>query len=414
MSSHGFDKKEGTVTDGGGIISYDELPLDLTVDIFWRLPAKYVVRLGCVSKLWSSIINAPNFLNHPSNRPQFLVCVKKKNYKLFITTLSQHQNPPTKSFGSYCMTVPADFYICSESVRGLLCFKLNGRRTGVWNPSMRQCKVLPQSKIRFWPISLLGYEPIEDKYKVLCISTCRVPNLEKEVAEVLTLGTEEPWRVAKGCPFHGFVVSGPCINGVIYYEAIISHEDDHKGDYDKDVIMRFDVRSEKFKVMDIPQHDKDPGYSHLFNYEGKLAWVCCSFSSMNLWFLEDYEKQEWSCRNLILPFSSSIDLIWRSDFHFRGIVDATSELIFIAKTNCKSSYAFCIWFYDPKRNNVREFKFEGTAYEEFTRGSDEVTGIRFFPNHIENFMSSLILGVPHIVDLLLHARELHRSLKIVA
>lgn len=96
-----------------------------------------------------------------------------------------------------------------------------------------------------------------------------------------------------------------------------------------------------------------------------------------------------------------VDPIWSSKLSSIGAID-TGELIFIAYS--RTFNPFCILYYDPKRNNVRVVKFEGTSYGEFTRGRNEVyVTHKFFPSHIENFMS--LKGVSHSVDILQDSYE---------
>ncbi|ESQ30388.1 hypothetical protein EUTSA_v10012002mg [Eutrema salsugineum] len=81
-------------------------PLDLTSEILLRLPAKSVVRFRCVSKFWSSI--TPIHVSPSSGNPI------------------------------------------------------------IWNPSMRQFLPLPKPEGRWDDIKCcLGYDPIEDKHKIL-------------------------------------------------------------------------------------------------------------------------------------------------------------------------------------------------------------------------------------------------------
>ncbi|KAL9860529.1 putative F-box associated interaction domain-containing protein [Arabidopsis thaliana] len=139
----------------------------------------------------------------------------------------------------------------------------------VWNPIMRQHVTLP--KVAF-ECSSLGYDPVEGKYKVLCISCSRYQD-----PLVFTLGPQESWRVTQNTPKHvplsaeGLILS-ICINGQVYYEASIPFGVDDSSEVEK-VLMSFDVRYEKFNT--IRKSAADNLLCKFFlNYEGKFAWVC--------------------------------------------------------------------------------------------------------------------------------------------
>ncbi|VVA90691.1 unnamed protein product [Arabis nemorensis] len=260
------------------------IPLDLIPDILLKLPAKSAVRFRCFSKLWSSITTPPDFIRsfaiQSSTRLRLMVCVKTSYTRLFIT-LPQHVHPDT----SYSPVVdryeikspPLDYYHSpfSEPVQSLVCYG-DDHNIVVWNPSMRQNVTLPEPGPRVKYISsCLGYDPVEGKYKVLCISgyKCNYPL-------VFTLGPQESWRLTNNCPLHQPTNSegriGVCVNGHVYYEAKILLDDDPL-EYEH-LLMSFHVRYETFNTIKKPA---DPTLDRLLlNYQGKLAWVCYSVSSL--------------------------------------------------------------------------------------------------------------------------------------
>ena len=131
--------------------STPSLPLDLTSEIFLHLPAKYVVRFHCVSKLWSTITTQPYFKNTFEARSNLLLFFKDGD-KLFVFSLSQQNPNPNESYlhyssrpiDSYDMTYPksCSFTFKTESVHGLICFRKAAKLT-VWNPTMRKFLNLP-------------------------------------------------------------------------------------------------------------------------------------------------------------------------------------------------------------------------------------------------------------------------------
>ncbi|ESQ34038.1 hypothetical protein EUTSA_v10009344mg [Eutrema salsugineum] len=164
----------------------DHIPLDLTLEILSRLPAKSILRSQCVSKLWSSFTTLPSFVS---------------------------------SFASRSSSRPPSLLI--------------------WNPSLRRFSTLPHpthSHDDNW-ISYLGFDPLEGKHKVLCVS-----HKDSQQPRVLTLGAQyQSWRIiSKGVPRHCPLSGdhGQCFNGILYYKARAIGVNDHP------IIMSFDVKSE--------------------------------------------------------------------------------------------------------------------------------------------------------------------------
>lgn len=142
----------------------------------------------------------------------------------------------------------------------------------ICNPKTGRYETLP-SLLRYRKAySFFGFDPIDKVFKVLFVADACAPDHHK----ILTLGTGEmKWRTIK-CPLirHEIVSEGICINGVLYYLADMfeglsdsdSDSDSSEGMTDF-MIVCFDVRSEKFKVI-YPE-----GYCQLINYLGKLGLV---------------------------------------------------------------------------------------------------------------------------------------------
>lgn len=377
-----------------------ELILDLNPEILLRLPAKSAVRFRCVSKLWSSITTRPEFIRsfaiQSSKQPCLLVCVdaRASNKRLFIS-LPQHDVHPDESYSYVVRVDRLDRYEVnalvecqpmSESVHGLVCFG-NCNRIVVCNPSMRQHVTLPKPEPRVKFIrSCLGYDPVSDKYKVLCISGKRFQD-----PLVFTLGPQESWRVTQNSPRHFPTYAmgriGICINGHVYYQATIPYKVDNSYK-EENLIMSFDVRYEKFSTIEKPADPTVHG-KFLLNYEGKLACGCTGFSSIRFWVWGDGEKQEWSLRNFILPFPGfrQRDPVFGCLLELKGVTHDTGEFIFAMMVD-----AFCVLYYDPKRERARWIEYdEGIGEQEFWIRNGILRGTYYcddwFPNHSESLMS---------------------------
>lgn len=74
------------------------LPIDLTIDIFSRLPSKSIAVCRCVSKPWASTLLrqdfADLFLTKSSTRPPQLLFAQQKDGSLFFSSSSSPPPPP--------------------------------------------------------------------------------------------------------------------------------------------------------------------------------------------------------------------------------------------------------------------------------------------------------------------------------
>ncbi|ESQ51208.1 hypothetical protein EUTSA_v10017831mg, partial [Eutrema salsugineum] len=331
-------------------------------------------------KLWSSITTDPYFINLHETRslqqPNLLLCIRKNDSVLVYsipehTQISNRSNSSFKPIDLHHMKFPRDYsYFCSrQSVHGLICSQ-ESRKPIIWNPSKRQFLTLPKP----WRTGLfLGHDPIEGKYKVLCVpykKTCYE-------CRVLTLGSAQvSWK-------KGYTNAGRCIKGVIYYLAT-------KGKTHEFVLMSFDVRSETLDTIGLPSvisFVTDIYSDKLINYRGRLACMDNS-NGGRLWILVDAEKHKWSCQNFHSPLSYH-DPSLRT-FKLRGCTQA-GELIYLPD---KFHKPFEILLCDPVRNSYRRFELKGItdSYRRFELkgiaddhgGENNMYQIYAFPNHIES------------------------------
>ncbi|ESQ37160.1 hypothetical protein EUTSA_v10002880mg [Eutrema salsugineum] len=193
MRKRGAQKVEPNLTESS----------DVTIEILLRLSAKSIGKFRCVSKLWSSMTTTPGFVKsfsvHSSARPSLLSFKNEEDKR------------------NYFM----DRFDIPQSVQGLVSLA-NLESVKIWNPTLRQHVTLPQPKVSKPLVSLLGYDPIGSEYKVLCMS-------------LICDDAREDHR-----PIHCQMKSWRCIKGVDYYiKANLT-------------IVSFNVRSEKFGVIQIP------------------------------------------------------------------------------------------------------------------------------------------------------------------
>ncbi|KFK39030.1 hypothetical protein AALP_AA3G191600 [Arabis alpina] len=195
----------------------------------------------CVSKPWASILGRPDFtelfLTKSSTRPLLLFSCVKHYDELSLFSAPQIQNPNENSSivaTNYHTKFPVDYYPSEiyGSVHGLVYLNqlriFNGKKVTVpviYNPSTGQSLLLPRLKTaRTSVMSFVGYDPIGKQYKVLSLTWPRVRrNRISEKHRVLTLGgtkKHSSWRMVKCFPHHP-AYHGICINGVLYYVALV-------------------------------------------------------------------------------------------------------------------------------------------------------------------------------------------------
>lgn len=373
--------------DGTKLSSW--IPLDVTIEILLRLPAKSVVRFRCVSKLWSSMTSTPNFIKsfaiHSSARPSILSCsVKKEEGKRVFFSFPHQQdpkNPYTSILDKFDMMLPKKdacpifsdlgyVFDVHDSIRGLISFE-NPKSIIIWNPTLRQHVTLPKPRVSKPWTSLLGYDPIADEHKVLCMSLREDARKHGEDPKIITLGAQEKWRIAKTSPIHPSMKTWRCINGVLYYYGVDCS------------VVSFDVKSEKFLTIKKPEGcvcdmiDELPNPKHsLISYKGRLAWIYDGFSRFSrLWILEDAEKQEWSTSEFEVPLGRTPKNV---NYGYLLLCGDTGddELIYAPRS---TEGEFCAFFYDLKRNITRKVTYEGIK--------DRWYKYVWFPNHIESLKS---------------------------
>lgn len=240
----------------------------------------------------------------------------------------------------------------------------------IGNPSTGQFLTLPRVKTkRRGLLSLFGYDPVNDVYKVLCMTVLRGHQYRgsryvSEEHQVFTLGAKQKWRMLvckyRHLPPHD--TKGICINGILYYYAWIQNEGS---------LISFDLNSEDFNVIKLPQD-----IPYLVNYNGKVA-LTRQYSKLGilyLWILEDAGKQEWSKVSIVVP--SWTELAGNIFFNFRGTL-STGELIFAPVREIKPVYLIS---YDFKEDNAKQVEVGGGL------GAGQNPSLIVYLNHVESPM----------------------------
>ncbi|CAD5334711.1 putative F-box protein [Arabidopsis thaliana] len=343
----------------------DPIPIDIILDILSRLSTNSIAKFGLASKFCGSILRGQDFtelflITRPLSRPRLLFAVQNSD-KWCLYSSPQSQFPDE----NHSLVVSADFHMELRRdmgqeifglVSGLLYFP--NTRTGevpvICNPSTGQYARLTQRSSMNNLSSLLGYDPIGKKYKVITPSSSHF-----DPENILTLGTGKvAWRSIRCLVDHYPESEGICINGVLYYMA------SNKFQFSGVKIASFNVRYETLKFLNA---DVDvtfcPALAKLINYKGKLCVLSCLWDNqiypkplrwkvlmLWLWVLEDAEKEEWLKREYTLPVN-----IVHGNVSVVGVT-ATGEIILSMDYTSES---FFVYYFNPERNTLEKVEIQG-------------------------------------------------------
>ncbi|ESQ28783.1 hypothetical protein EUTSA_v10019719mg [Eutrema salsugineum] len=305
----------------------ETIPIDLIIKILSKLPAKPIARCRCVSKLWAIKGNpyfTDMFMTMSCARPQLLFSLRKSREVVFFSS-PQVGNLDENSClvaANHLMKFPIDF---SSKIRG----PVNG---------------------------------------LMCLTNFqygRKGNGDGDIIrkhQVLTLGTQKlSWRTIECCISYQYPCEndGICINGVLYYPVMVI------GPPNGYALICFDVRSEKFRGVNIPEEilllwgDDDNMLKWsvsliLVNYKGKLGVLLQDMFSFYLWVLIDAEKHEWSKHKYVLP-SSWKNVVAEANILIVGVT-STNEIVLSPRN---LSNPFYVFYYNIERNTIRRVEIQG-------------------------------------------------------
>ncbi|MCL7047851.1 hypothetical protein MKW94_006519 [Papaver nudicaule] len=263
-------------------------------DIFVNLPVKSLVRFKCVSKTWQSFIEDPSFvqlhLNRSKQHPQILIATSSGGGPVQVYS-------PMDGFKGgvavHQVTIPESSEIAMLSpINGLFCF-VDRYATRMYNLATRQFTPWAKTSITMQggtqtPTYGFGFDPLTNKYKILCVWEISGIGLEYEmgkvdhICEVFTVGGENKWREIDVVPPVSRLAGGlTYANGSIYSRnggRTAFHPPD------TELIVAFDVGTEKFRVIQVP--DFIVGSSGIIK-SGSSFLIKCS-----TWRKKDWRKKD--------------------------------------------------------------------------------------------------------------------------
>ncbi|CAA7060805.1 unnamed protein product [Microthlaspi erraticum] len=329
----------------------EALHSDIQMKILLHLPPKPLGRCVCVSKKWASMIREKQFrdlyLLRSMTRPRMMFTIKISETDAYVHSVHQAEEPFLSS-DKRRMHVPLEYTSMSQSIRGLICLR-NGFKFALWNPSINKHLTLPEiqhPRELATITSFLGYDEATDVHKVLymAIYVYDRPSRAKEF-QVLTVGGS--WRRVRCKHRHYPLTDGLCKGGVLYYGAT-------SGRGKKSLVMSFNVSSEKFSVIDLPEEVKLGNICYvwkLVNYNGEVALVHDNYVNgvVRMW-VRNGVSGEW--RRDFVEIPRWREIVGDVYFSFRGTV-GSGELVFTAHVHRDSSDF--ILYYNRVTQNLRRF-----------------------------------------------------------
>ena len=319
----------------------NHLPEDIVLSILTRLPPKSVIRFRCVCKAWDSSITTPkfisthlnNFANDNDNGDGYIIHIPwytraMDSSKRRVCTVTLDRTFDRISEIDVPFDFPSGSVQIAGSCNGLLCLAYKGKFNifdnviYLWNPSIRKFKRLPDSymeRLACYGLRLgFVYDSENNDYKVVKISSYLPKGLlpfkpMPDEIEVYTLSSDS-WRRV-GMPLRANVevfdnnFQIPLVSGALHWiSLVLEGEEEHKGE----VIMSFDVNSEEFRMLVMPDGSLSTRRSQrsLALFKGKLAFITFGISDQHgyhysMWVMREYGVLESWNQLFVVPLERS-------------------------------------------------------------------------------------------------------------
>uniref|UniRef100_A0A7N2LHT3 F-box domain-containing protein n=1 Tax=Quercus lobata TaxID=97700 RepID=A0A7N2LHT3_QUELO len=318
--------------------NHNHIPEDIVFDVLSRLPVKSLLRFSCVCKSWSSLIHSRSFISTHLNMSSCRVDNDHDHGYVMHMPRSSVEN-------TQLCTVTCDrtFDCISEfrapfirytyvvgSCNGLLClyyywnFNYN---VHFWNPSIRKFKSLPTASIILSNTLSLGfaYDSQNNDYKLVKVEWPIEPSptllpLPPPEFEVYSLSSDSWRKVEFGISWRpniwyysiNYDSPFPFVSGHLHFMVGTIRETGQQEMHPCEMILSFDVNSEKIGELPVPDDDSFQGDSsygkRLTLFKGKLALIkehsfrLCGYGH-SVWVMMDYG----ACKSWNKLFSVTIE-----------------------------------------------------------------------------------------------------------
>ncbi|XP_074337715.1 F-box/kelch-repeat protein At3g23880-like [Apium graveolens] len=381
--------------------SFDDLPDDISFNIFFRVPVKSLIRSSAVSKSWYSLVKNPNFVSaHISHSISSL----NEDTVLLIPTAMMHVKhcylvsaETGFVFDKYEVpfTTAIDNLTLVGSVNGLVCFTYVDYVASypslyVWNPSLRKYRCIVSSSFRKrYPSEVLisfahgfGFHEDSGDYRVVRIMYVndRRDELTPRV-EVFSLRNNK-WRP---CRTKNTILprvdsrTGITVNSTVYWLKRGSYTTNSEGVW----ILWYDFNSEVFGEIKLPDdvcYEKIADFQ-LMKFEGSLS-VCVRYrpTKIKKSLTEIKNKKKLRQRCCIWLISHEDDIV-SSTLRFRVVLKKFGEPLNITNGGdllMKRSFAWrtsaTVLSCNLKKMQYRRLKFPKAPYRVETSFIESLAG----------------------------------------
>ncbi|OVA05242.1 F-box domain [Macleaya cordata] len=354
-------------------------------EILSRLPVKSLMRFKCVCKRWQSLIQDHSFvdlhLTQSQRRPDLLIAVPGEDVVRFFSAEDTFEG----GAAIHRIEIPSWGHGALGSINGLICFvDLLEPATCIYNLSTREKTPwiktsVKREKIRLGfdyrqegPVFGFGFDPATKEHKVICMweifrfttkpSYELIGGTAEKICKVLTVG-KNTWRRIDDVP--PYMLRGRAIyaNGSIYRRNAGLRFLECP---EFEVIVAFDVGSEKFRSIPIPNFIVDTWDSHgkcdlrtdyLLEINGRIAIVDeITAHAVRLWIChENKEKMtsRWTENTITLP--SVLD----GRHLFPDAIPGTNQIVIQGDSTPRGCLP--LFYYDLKKKTYKKVEITGIS-----------------------------------------------------
>ncbi|XP_030935088.1 F-box/kelch-repeat protein At3g23880-like [Quercus lobata] len=369
----------------------NHLPEEIVLEILVRLPVKSLLRFRCFCKSWYGYIATPNFIKNnllycnDHNRGFFIHMPKttgsmvssSRPHGQICTVASRHTFEAISEL-RIPFTFQSGYPHFVGSCNGILCFSdhrsFEFKDVYLWNPSIRKFKKLPDTCLtQLFNVSLgFGFDSQNNDYKVVRISESTAKPMPPPDVEVYSLSSDSWKRVGLGISwrsnvvFHKFncTLTFPFVSGNLHW-MIEMIEGGGQERLFTSIILSFDVNSEKFKELLLPDDEGSCITKCLTSFKEKLALIKFGYGVQphsllcSIWVMGD----SWN-KLRVLPIENLTDFIGFTNYGLL-LVQKRSPLV---STNSELERKHKSVLIDPETLHEKEiqvdYRLDVAAYME--------------------------------------------------
>ncbi|XBI13416.1 putative F-box protein At3g10240 [Aegilops tauschii subsp. strangulata] len=293
--------------DRKGATRLEDLPKEMMHQILIRLPGKAVGRCRAVIKSWCSATSTPEFkLEHHRRQPLLPIVNGEGRPASYVVLGDAGAGTSNQELWPLVREDKQNFNILIGSCDGFfIIFRRGPSQFCICNPVTRKAALLPEPSGQYnFLIGFYIHHPTGE-YRVLWVSTSHL--FSKITLYILTVGYDKPRHAIVRMP----AVSSPSMQQKLLTGLSLSSKHSspvhHRGSLhwclhgagdvtgDAGDIIVFDTEAESFRLMHSPA--QSCSNRKLFDMKGTLAfWAGStpSFTSMDVWVMQDYEAEIWA------------------------------------------------------------------------------------------------------------------------